>query len=85
MLEDTARIIPDLRWGKLPSADDYKAITMGRVKDLKGGDKVFLTEWANLHRPDVRKKATANKGLRQTTLCDCGGDGHAVWEAGRGA
>ena len=50
LLEDTARkhilstrIIPDLRWGKLPSADDYKAITMGRVKDLKGGDKVFLT------------------------------------------
>ena len=82
LLEDTARkhilstrIIPDLRWGKLPSADDYKAITMGRVKDLKGGDKVFLTEWANLHRPDVRKKATANKRLRQTTLVFAVGTG----------
>ena len=48
---------------------------MGRVKDLKGGDKVFLTEWANLHRPDVRKKATANKGLRQTTLVFAVGTG----------
>ena len=64
----TTRTLPGLRWGKLPTADDYKAFTLGRCRDLEGGDKAWLKEWANTNRPDVRKKAKESRGMRQTTL-----------------
>jgi len=58
----TTRTLPGLRWGKLPTADDYKAFTLGRCRDLEGGDKAWLKEWANTNRPDVRKKVQVRLG-----------------------
>ena len=64
----TSRILPELRYGKLPSADDYKAITLGPYKELAQGAKAWLDSWANKNCPDVRKKSMISKELRQTVL-----------------
>ena len=82
----TTRIFQDLRRGKLPSADDYWAITAGPYKDLIGADKARMDSWTNKNCPDVRKKGTMSKELRQTVLQWAATSGHqyGVRSGGRG-
>ena len=59
---DTARmnmlrtvVLYDLRFGKLPSDEDRRALFMGHFRDLSKADQQWLQEWRNKKCRDPRK------------------------------
>jgi hypothetical protein len=59
------RVLPDLRWGRLPSAETHRALTLGRYSELSKMDQKFMVEWKNKVCPDPRTKKVGACGLVQ--------------------
>ena len=64
-----SRVQPDLRFGKMPSDDDVKALfTLGKFDTLSTADQKWLVEWRKKNFPDGRQKKRPVDGLQQTDL-----------------
>ena len=62
-----SRVQPDLRLGRMPSAEDNRALfELGRVSEMSPTDKKWISKWRKTHFKDPRQKANISKA-RATT------------------
>ena len=65
------RVIPDLKFGKLPSAEDHRALfELGQwsMSSMSKSERDFLTSWRKSNFPDPRQAARVAQPSRQLLL-----------------
>ena len=62
------RTLPQLQFGKVPSAEDHRALTMARFSELSNADQKFMLAWKNKNCPDPRRKDSQDKSTQQSIL-----------------